>query len=74
MMSHAVDYHLIAFQFEQGAIVTYSKFVFRGGVGQVFDVACQIIPHCFDLVDDAMRVAPVDGFQVFHCAGLNSIS
>ena len=68
-MPYSIDYHLIAFQFEQGAIVTDSKSVFRSGVGQVFDMAGQIIPHCFDLFDDAMRVAAVNGFQVFKRPG-----
>ena len=35
----------------------------------MFDIARQIIPHCFDLFDDAMRVAPVNGFQVFQRSG-----
>ena len=69
-MPYSIDYHLITFQFEQGAIVTYSKSVFRSGVGQVFDIAGQIIAHCFDLFDDAMRVAPVNGFQVFQRPGM----
>ena len=35
----------------------------------MFDISRQIIPHCFDLFDDAMRVAPVNGFQVFQRPG-----
>ncbi len=68
-MPYSIDYHSTAFHFEQSTIVTYSKSVFRSGVGQVFDISRQIIPHCFDLFDDAMRVAPVNGFQVFHRSG-----
>ncbi|HLR06048.1 MAG TPA: hypothetical protein VK117_09560, partial [Pyrinomonadaceae bacterium] len=38
-------------------IVTYSKSVFRSGVGQVFDISRQIIPHCFDLFESASMMA-----------------
>jgi hypothetical protein len=54
-MSHSVDYHLIAFHFEQGTIVTYSQSVFRGEVRQAFHITRKIIPHGLNLFDDALR-------------------
>jgi hypothetical protein len=68
-MSHSIDYHLIAFHFEQGTIDADSKSVFRCGVRQAFDITLKIIPHCFNLFDDALCVAPVNAFQVFHGPG-----
>ncbi len=61
-MSYSIDYHFIAFHFEQRAVVADPESVLRCEIGQTPDVPGQVTLHRRDLVDDATGLALVDGF------------
>lgn len=52
-MSYSIDYHFVAFDFEQNPVVAYAESKFGRGICQALNVACEIFFHKGNFFDDA---------------------
>ena len=72
-MSNSIDYHFVAFDFEQNSIVTNAESKFGRGICQALNVAREIFFHKSNFFDDATRLDLVDCLKVPIARGLSSI-
>jgi len=61
-MSYSIDYHFVAFDFEQNSVVAYAESKFGRGICQSFNVAREILFHESNFFYDATSLNLVDRF------------
>jgi hypothetical protein len=64
-MSHPIDYHFLAFYFEENPVASHPQPVFWGKVGEPLYIPCEVIRQGLDLFNYGAGFTPVNCFQVF---------
>ena len=64
-MSHPIDYHFLAFYFEENPVASHPQPVFRGEVSEPLYISREVIRQGFDLFNEGVGFAPVNCSQVF---------
>ena len=72
-MCHSIDYHPLAFHFEEHPIVSRSKPVFGREISESLHVSSEVVFHSFDPFNYAPSFALVNGIRSLSARGLNSI-